>query len=135
MADIVIPETIQDAVDQYLELYTVSKQLEERMKELRSPIEAFMKEQQVPFIFDRQRTGKVQLGQTDRATATARYTTYALEDVLPLLPQASVEKCVVQVVDKDKLEALAKLGEVPSVVLEHKATRPSYSFSVRIDKR
>lgn len=131
VVDVAIPAEILDAVDQYLELYTVYKQLEARLKELRTYIEPFMRENSLEHIGNRNRTGRVQLTLAERPSATARYSTYDLAEILALLEPSAAEKCVVNVVDKDKLEALAKLGEVPTEVLEHRITKPTYSLSVR----
>lgn len=129
-----IPPQIQDAVDQYMELHQVSKQLDERMKELKDLIVSFMKESEFEHIRDKNRTGKVQLVVIERASVTARYTTYNLEELTNLLEPALLQRCTVSVIDKDKLEALSKLGEVATDVLSHKSTKPSYSLNVRIDK-
>lgn len=129
-----IPAQVQDAVDQYMELHQVSKQLESRMKDLREVILPFMKENEVELIRDNNLTGKVQLSVTERATMTSRYTTYGLEELAKLLDPTLLQKCVVSLVDKDKLEALSKLGEIDANVLTHKSTKPSYSLMVRFDK-
>ena len=129
-----IPGTIQDAVDQYMELYQVSKQLEERMLTLRKVIEPFMRDNAVDSVRDRNRTGKVQLTVQERAKVTARYTTYELDELCKVLDPSLIQRCVVEVVDKDKVEALAKLGEIPSTVSEHRTTVPTYSLTVRLNK-
>lgn len=128
-----IPESIQSAVDQYVEIYQVSKQLEERMKELKSLILSFMRENEFSEIPDSNHYGKVQLSVSERATLTARYTTYNLDELAKLLDAATLDRCVVSVVDKDKLAALSKLGEVDDDILEHKSTRPSYALTVRLE--
>jgi hypothetical protein len=129
-----VPVQIQDAVDQYMELHQVSKQLEERMKELREIILSFMKEHEMKQIHDKNRTGKVQLSVTERATMTSRYTTYDLAELAKSLNPVQLQKCVVSVVDKEKLDALSKLGEVDADVLAQKTTKPSFSLIVRFDK-
>lgn len=129
-----IPSTIQDAVDQYMELHQVSKQLEERMKTLRQAIEPFMREHAVDYIRDKNRTGKVQLTMLERATMTSRFTTYEVEAMSKALEPSALKRCLVEVVDKDKLEALCKLGEIPADVLAYKSTKPTYSLTVRFDK-
>lgn len=129
-----IPEEIQSAVDQYVELYQVSKQLEDRMKELKVSILTFMNENGVDDIMDRQGRGKVQLSVTERATLTSRYTTYDMDVVANMLDSAVLERCVVSVVDKEKLEALSQLGEVDSAILSHKSTKPTQALSVKLKK-
>lgn len=129
-----IPDNVQDAVDQYMELYQVYKQLEERIQGLRKVIEPFMKENSVDFMRDRNRTGKVQLTVQERAKLTSRYTTYDAAELLKVLDSSMVQKCLVEVVDKDKVEALSKLGELPADVSTYRMTAPTYSLMVRFDK-
>jgi hypothetical protein len=125
---------MQNTVDQFIELYMVSKQLEERMKPLREAILAFLKEQNLEYIENRKRTGKVQLTVAERPTMTSRYSVYDIEELSRLLDVSMMQRCMVQVVDKDKLEALCKLGEIESEVLKHKSTKQTYSLTVRYDK-
>jgi hypothetical protein len=125
---------IQLAVDQYLELYSVYKQLEKKIDELRKVIEPYMKENELKDIFNSDGTGRVQLALTERPVVTSRYTTYDVDELSGLLKPGVWKKCVVEVVDKEKLEALAKMGEVPEEVLARKVTRPSYSMVVRYEK-
>ncbi|QSO52153.1 hypothetical protein JZ785_26000 [Alicyclobacillus curvatus] len=129
-----IPGTVQDAVDQYMELYQVSKQLEERMSTLRKIIEPFMREYEISAIRDRNRTGKVQLTVQERARMTARYTTYYAQELSKLLEPHVIQRCLVEVVDKDKVDALSKLGELPAEVSEYRTTSPTYSLTVRFEK-
>ncbi|WP_067623142.1 DUF7376 domain-containing protein [Alicyclobacillus acidiphilus] len=129
-----IPDTVQDAVDQYVESYQVYKQLEERIQSLRKVIEPFMKESGIDVIPDRKRIGRVQLTVQERAKLTSRYTTYEVEQLRQVLAPDLVEKCLVEVVDKDKVEALSKLGEIPPQTSEFKSVTPTYSLSVRFEK-
>ncbi|QSO46504.1 hypothetical protein JZ786_18850 [Alicyclobacillus mengziensis] len=129
-----IPGQVQDAVDQYMELYQVSKQLDERMSALRKVIEPFMRDNEISAIRDRNRTGKVQLNVQERARMTARYTTYEVEQLSKLLEPHLIQRCLVEVVDKDKVEALSKLGELPADVIDYRTTSPTYSLTVRFEK-
>lgn len=128
-----IPNQVQDAVDQYMELYQVYKQLEERIQGLKKVIETFMREHEVDSIPDRNRTGRVQLNVQERAKLTSRYTTYDVEDLSKVLDLNLVQKCLVEVVDKDKVEALSKLGVFPDVS-PYKVTSQTYSLLVRFEK-
>jgi hypothetical protein len=125
---------IQLAVDQYLELYSVYKQLEKKIDELRKVIEPYMKENGLDHVANSDGTGRVQLTLAERPIMTSRYTTYDADEICSLLNASVWKKCVVEVVDKEKLEALAKMGEVPEEVLAHKVTKPSYSMVVRYEK-
>lgn len=127
-----MPEFIQTEVDQYIELYQVSKQLEGRMKDLKSKILSFMQENQMDEIWDSKRTGKVQLSASERAPLTTRYTTYDIDVLSTLLTPTILERCVVSVIDKEKLEALRQLGEVDEEVLSHKSTQNAYALKVRM---
>lgn len=129
-----IPGTVQDAVDQYMEFYRVYKQLEEKMQEMRKIIEPFMKDNGVDAISDRKQTGRVQLTLQERAKMTSRYTTYDIEELSKAFDSKLVKKCLVEVVDKEKVEALTKLGEFPSDISSYKSTAPAYSLAVRFNK-
>ena len=129
-----IPHTVQDAVDQYMEFYQVSKQLEERMQALRKVIEPFMKENGLNAIRDRNKTGKVQLNVQERAKMTSRYTTYTAEELSKALDPNLVQRCLVEVIDKDKVEALVKLGEISTDLSAYKSTTTTYSLGVRFEK-
>lgn len=129
-----IPGAVQDAVDQYMEIYKVYKQLEERMQETRKIIEPFMKDNGVDAISDTKQTGRIQLTLQERAKMTSRYTTYDIADLSKAVEPNLVKKCLVEVIDKDKVEALAKLGELPSNVSSYRSTAQSYSLTVRFNK-
>ena len=133
--DAPVPHHVQDAVDKYLQLHAVSKQLEDKMKELRGIIEQFMKQNEVDSISDSNHTGRVLLSLVDRPLTTARYTTYHIDELTDVLETDVLRRCIVEVVDRDRLEALSKLGEIPSDILSRKSTRPSYSLAVRFDKQ
>ncbi|WP_026961487.1 hypothetical protein [Alicyclobacillus herbarius] len=125
---------VQVAVDHYLELYAEAKQLEKKMDALRKVIEVYMKENDLEQMAHSNGGGWIQLVPQERPVMTSRYTTYDTAELANLLPPAVRKKCLVEVVDKDKLEALAKLGEVPEDVLQRKVTRSSVSWVVRFEK-
>ncbi|MFB5190657.1 DUF7376 domain-containing protein [Alicyclobacillus fastidiosus] len=129
-----IPDVVQDAVDQYVELYQVFKQLEERVQALRKEIEPFMKDSGIESISDRNRLGKVQMTVQNRAKMTSRYTTYDVHELSKLLSPELVEKCLVEVVDRERVDALTKLGEISSEVAAHRAVTPTYGLTVRFGK-
>jgi hypothetical protein len=129
-----IPEAVQDAVDQYVKLYQVFKQLEEKIQELRKEIEPFMKDNGTDSIPDRNHIGKVHMTVQKRAKMTSRYTTYDVDELSKALEPTVVKKCLVEVVDRDKVDALTKLGEIPSELADHRAVMPTYSLTVRFAK-
>jgi hypothetical protein len=126
-----IHKDIQVAVDQYVRLYEQQKTLKEELDALRHVIEPYMKEQGLQIITATDGRARLELSQQQRPVMNARYTTYDIQDIIPLLSASVRKKCVVEVVDKEKLEALHKLGEVPADVLARKVTKPTYSFTVR----
>ena len=72
-----------------------------------------MKDHGVEAISDRKQTGRVQLTLQERAKMTSRYTTNDIEELSKAFDPKLVKKCLVEVVDKDKVEALTHLGEFP----------------------
>lgn len=129
-----IKKEMQLAVDQYLNLYQAHKKLKDQVDTLREVIEPYMKENEFTFIEGTDGLGRVELTQQDRPVMNARYTTYDVQQISSFLSSALKKKCVVEVVDKEKLEALCKLGEVPADVLTHKITRPTFGFTARFPK-
>ncbi|SFV08305.1 hypothetical protein [Alicyclobacillus macrosporangiidus] len=125
---------IQVAVDQYLELYAEAKKMEKKLEALRQVIEAYMKENGLDQVEHTDRRGHIQLIVQQRPITTSRYTTYDAAEISSLLPPNVRKKCIVEVIDKDKLEALAKLGEVSADVLSRKQTNSSVSWVVRYQK-
>lgn len=125
---------MQAAVDHYLHLYNESKKLEEQLKVLRGVIEPYMKSNNVDAIAGSDGLQRIELTQQSRPVMTSRYSSYDVTEISGLLQPAARKKCVVEVVDKDKLEALCKLGELPETLLSHKVTSTTHSFSVRSGK-
>jgi hypothetical protein len=129
-----VKKEMQLAVDQYLSVYQEYKKMKDQVDTLREVIEPYMKENDLPFIEGTDGRGKVERTLQERPTMNARYTTYDIHEIAGLLSPALKKKCVVEVVDKDKLEALCKLGEVPEDILNRKVTKQSYSFVARFQK-
>ncbi len=128
-----LPQAVQIAVDTYLELYRQSKEIEAKMKSLRAEIEPFLKEHSDFVLEASDGSGRIELTKSQRPITNAQYTTYRLDDIAPLLPASILRKCTVQVVDKERLESLAKLGQVPDDVLERKQLRESFSFTCKLN--
>jgi|SRR5579875_2146196 len=127
-----IRKDIQLAVDQYLNLYQEYKKLKDELDELKGVIEPYMNETGFTCISGTDGQGRVELTEQDRPVMNARYTTYDINEISNLLQPSVRKKCIVEVVDKEKLEALHKLGEVPADVLSRKITRKSNSFITRL---
>lgn len=128
-----LPQDVQIAVDTYLALYRQSKELDSRLKSLRSVIEPFLKEHPDAVLDATDGSGKIELTASRRPIMNAQYTTYNIEDITPHLPAHILRKCTVQVIDKDRLESLGKLGQIPDEVLELKQTRESLSFTCKLN--
>lgn len=129
-----IRSDVQVAVDQYLELYVEAKKIEKKLDALRQVIEAYMKENGLDRVDHTDGRGHIQLTVQERPIMTSRYTTYDAGDIASLLPPNVRKKCIVEVIDKEKLEALEKLGEVSEEVLSRKQTKSSVSWVVRYQK-
>ncbi|MDB5083436.1 MAG: hypothetical protein JWN30_322 [Bacilli bacterium] len=129
-----IQKEIQFAVDHYINVYKEYKKIKDQLDDLHGIIEPYMKENDLTSIHSSDGRGKVELLMQERPIMNARYTTYDVEQVANLLTASSKKKCIVEVVDKDKLEALCKLGEVSADVLQHKLTRAGTSFVTRLIK-
>ncbi|GMA50801.1 hypothetical protein GCM10025857_21580 [Alicyclobacillus contaminans] len=128
---VTVRKDIQGAVDAFVRLHAQMKAVREEMEALRQVIEPYMAEQGVGVITTSDGTARVERATQDRPLLSARYTTYELDEVLPLLPAQARKQCVVEVVDKEKLEALHKLGQVPDEALKCKRTRVTVTLSVR----
>ncbi|MCL6443982.1 MAG: hypothetical protein K6T83_11085 [Alicyclobacillus sp.] len=126
---------IQLAVDEYVRLYAEVKQLETKLDELRAIIEPYMVQEAVRELSTTDGSGRLVMNQSERPVMSARYTSYDVNEIAALLPPNLRKKCIVEVVDKDKLEALSKLGEVSPDVVARKITRSTTSLMVRLDKR
>lgn len=126
-----LPDEIQQAVDQYVALHFVSKQMEERMRKMKEVILPFMTEHGLTIIPSKEQPGQVHIMTTERSPMTSRYSTYHLDTISSYLSPEVLEKCVVSVVDRDKLDALYKMGEIDEDILSHKTTQTSYSLIVR----
>lgn len=129
-----VRKEMQMSVDQYLTLYHEYKQLKEQLDALRELIEPYMRDNGFGYIEASDGHAKVELTKQERTPQTSRYSAYDVQEIAGLLTPALRKKCIVEVVDKDKLEALCKLGEIPGEVLERKQTKPGYTFAVRMIK-
>lgn len=129
-----LPQEVQIAVDTYLALYRQSKEIEAKMKSLRGVIEPFLKQHPDSVLEAGDGSGKIELTSSKRPIMNAQYTTYNIEDISSLLPANILRKCTVQVVDKERLESLGKLGQIPEEVLALKQTRESVSFTCKLNQ-
>lgn len=119
----VVRKDIQAKVDKYVELHTLQKKLEARLKELRQDIEPYMHDRNILRIEDTKGTGAIVAELSHRPEVTARYTTYNVMDVEPFLDPELEKFCITRVVDRDSLEYLVKSGQVSRDVYEYKITK------------
>jgi hypothetical protein len=129
---IAVNPEIQLAVDQYLNLYRQFKAIKDELDGLRKVIEPYMRENELDVILASDGRGQVERTVQERPVMNARYTTYDLAELSSLLPANVRKKCVVEVIDKERLEALHRLGEVSDAILQCKVTKPSHQFSARL---
>lgn len=120
----IVRKDIQAKVDKYVELHSLQKKLEARLKELRQDIEPYMLEKNIMRIEDTKGTGAIVTERSQRPEVTAKYTTYNVMDIEPFLDDPELQKfCITRVVDRDSLEYLVKSGQVSREVYEYKITK------------
>ena len=125
-----IPEEIQMDVDDYLELHEMYTQLEAQLKKLRKNIEPFMEVNDITRIEGS--NGKaIEIVDQVRANVTSNFTTYDVDAVRDMVPKRYLNQVIVECVDRDKLEALVKLGRVKQTVYRHKTFKSTPCFMVR----
>jgi hypothetical protein len=127
----VIPEDIQEAVDEYVPLHKAYKEMEAQLKKLRKQIEPFMEENSVDLIMNTDKTGSIALVDSNMAIVTAQYTSYSTE-LLAKLGKEVVEMVAETVVNKDKLEAMVSLGAIePEVIKPYRQFKAIRKFTVK----
>lgn len=128
----VVRKDIQAKVDKYIELHSLQKKLEARLKELRKDIEPYMHDRNIMRIEDTKGTGALVTEHSQRPEVTSRYSTYDVKDIEPFFESEDVrQQCVVEVVDKEILEYLIKTGQVDSEVKEYKKTKEVNKLTVK----
>jgi hypothetical protein len=131
--DVQIPKDITNAVDQYIPMYKEYKKLEAKMKKLRKKIEPFMKENDVVSL-EGTEEGFIRIEKRNIGNTTARYSTYD-PDLIAELPKEVQDVCVLQVIDRDKLEALVALEAVDEeIVGQYKNEKIVPCFTIDVDK-
>lgn len=119
----VVRKDIQAKVDKYVELHSLQKKLEARLKELRQDIEPYMLDKNIMRIEDTKGAGAIVTERSQRPEVTAKYTTYNVMDVEPFLDPELEKFCITRVVDRDSLEYLVKSGQVSREVYDYKITK------------
>lgn len=106
-----VPLEIQSAVDRYIELSKMRSEIEKEMKTLRNIVEPYMEANEIAEIKGT-KTGMVAIEPRNMPPISAIYTSYNI-DLIKVLPTTLKKQCVVEVIDREKVEALDKLGKLP----------------------
>jgi hypothetical protein len=117
---------IHHKVDKFLSLYDEYHALKETMEKLKEELETYMIEHEVKELDGYKTNRKIVLQPVHRPKVTSRYSTYDVESILPFLNKETKEKCLVQVVDKDAIEAYIQLNMLPKDIEQHKNVTSSY---------
>lgn len=119
----------QAEVDKYIRLHEEYKKIEKQLEELRKVIEPALQESNLVKVNGTQ-GGSVQVITQERPNVTGRYSTYELEDIEQFLSAKAKKACIVKRIDREKLEALMKIGEVDEELQELKRLTPQVSIRV-----
>lgn len=117
---IIVPKDIQEIAEEYIHTHANLKELEKKVKSMRSIIEPYMKNNNLNEIPGIGNLGKIQIAEQDRPHITSRYTYYDASLIMPRLPMNLKKECIAHVIDKDRLEALVKLNAVPQDLLSYR---------------
>lgn len=120
---------IQKLVDKYLSLHQEYKETEVLLERLRSVIQPFMEEYEINALEGDESIGCIRLEDFWRSIPNSKYTYYNAEIIIPLLTSQQKKQCVVEVVDKDSLEALNKLKLISDEILTHKLNKKIKKFT------
>jgi hypothetical protein len=125
-----IKREILDAVELYALKDAQAKQLEKELKALRKQIEPYMLERSLSSI--ESDSGTIVIEPRNMAMITSRYTSYEVDDVLKVVSDpVLLADCIVEVVDKEAIDAYIKLGKIPKEVEELKQYRETDWFVVK----
>jgi hypothetical protein len=124
-----IRKDIQEAVDKYIDIDAEYKKLGKQLKALRGEIEPYMEEKGLTRI-DGTGRGAIELVATNRANITSKFSSYD-PAVVSLLDAESAKMCKVEVIDKDVLEGLVKMGKISADrVKQYKTLKSGINFTV-----
>jgi hypothetical protein len=108
-----------EKVEEYRHKHRMFKQLERELKRLKEEIQPYMEEKGVAEILDELGQG-VALEDRKMPLLSTRYTTYDIDDLAMVLDPVVASECIVEVIDKDIVEAKVLLGEIPAEISELK---------------
>lgn len=124
----IVSKEMLDKAALYRQMNTNYRQLERDMKRLRAELEEYMDSKGLDFIFDDNGLG-VAREVREMTEITARYTTYDVDDLIVGVDNPEViADCIVEVVDRDLVQAKILTGELPKEVQELKRSKPTICF-------
>lgn len=125
-----IRKDMLEKVEAYKAMHSQYKKLEREMKRLREEIEPYMLERGIPEIVDDLGQGVV-LEERRMPMMSTRYTSYDIDDLVMVLDPKVVSDCIVEVIDKDLVEAKVLMGEIPQEISELKKYKLTNCFIVK----
>ncbi|MMZ43595.1 hypothetical protein D1872_51550 [compost metagenome] len=114
-----IRKDILEKVEQYRRMSLQYRNLERELEKLKKEIQPYMEEKGITEILDETGQGVV-LEERRMPDLTTRYTTYDIDDMIEVLDPAVVSECIVEVIDRDIVEAKVLLKQVPQEISELK---------------
>lgn len=128
MANARVKKSVQEQVDEYIDLHKHISELNVHLKRLRKEIEPYMQEKKLDEI-EGSEGGKVYFQPSERVAVNARFTTYDTLGLAGVLSYEHYNQCIKEVIDADQLEILIKDKQVSrSVANQFKVTTKGYSF-------
>ncbi|QQO41043.1 hypothetical protein 015DV002_89 [Bacillus phage 015DV002] len=106
-----IPLSVQQQVDEYLNLHTRMSELKNKMDEIKADVKKYMENNDLKSI--KGSFGKrVELEDAKASNSTSRYTDYELEDVSEVLEEGILSQVTEVRVNADKLDSVLKIEDV-----------------------
>ncbi|QQO40531.1 hypothetical protein 000TH008_103 [Bacillus phage 000TH008] len=106
-----IPLSVQQQVDEYLNLHTRMSELKNKMDEIKADVKKYMENNDLKSI--KGTFGKrVELEDAKASNSTSRYTDYELEDVSEVLEEEILSQVTEVRVNADKLDSVLKIEDV-----------------------
>jgi hypothetical protein len=113
----------------YVMLDAEIKAKEKVLKRWRAQLETYMIGSSTLML--KTKKGVIEILEQNRASVSARYTTYEYESLLKLVTPDIADQCVVSRVDRELVEGLVKAKVIPKTIEDHKTLLISEIFSVK----
>ncbi|MGV3281481.1 DUF7376 domain-containing protein, partial [Staphylococcus epidermidis] len=112
-----IPLSVQQQVDEYLNLHAQMSELKSKMDEVKTDVKKYMENNDLKSI--KGTFGKrVELEDAKASNSTSRYTDYELEDVSAVLKEELLSQVTEVRVNADKLDSVLKIEDVPDDIVK-----------------